>query len=234
MARRELARAYLGAAQCRLARTGRRPCPIPARPRRARAMARTLCLEDGVGMIGGCCGTDVAHIAALDAMLRRIGRVEMGAGGRRRARRRPAWTPVRRLALRPGGVAPGECLAVDRRALQRQRLAQIPPAAGAGRLGRLRRDGPRAGQGRLAHARSVHRLCRARRGRRHDRRRSPACAARSTRRWSSIRPNTRCSKRRSSSMAASRSSTRSISRMARRRPTSGWSWPAALAPRSSP
>ena len=29
-------------------------------------------LEDGVNLIGGCCGTDVPHIAALDAMLRRI------------------------------------------------------------------------------------------------------------------------------------------------------------------
>src|SRR5947209_3497871 len=31
-------------------------------------------LEDGVNMIGGCCGTEATHIAALDAMLRRIGR----------------------------------------------------------------------------------------------------------------------------------------------------------------
>ncbi|MBV8650836.1 MAG: dihydropteroate synthase, partial [Alphaproteobacteria bacterium] len=29
--------------------------------------------EDGINMIGGCCGTDTPHIAALDAMLRRIG-----------------------------------------------------------------------------------------------------------------------------------------------------------------
>jgi 5-methyltetrahydrofolate--homocysteine methyltransferase len=29
--------------------------------------------EDGVNLIGGCCGTDVSHIAALDAMLRRRG-----------------------------------------------------------------------------------------------------------------------------------------------------------------
>ena len=29
--------------------------------------------EDGVNLIGGCCGTSVAHIAALDAMLRRRG-----------------------------------------------------------------------------------------------------------------------------------------------------------------
>ncbi len=52
-------------------------------------------LEDGVAMIGGCCGTDVAHIAALDAMLRRLGRG--GADGRRRPAprvRRPAWTPA--------------------------------------------------------------------------------------------------------------------------------------------
>ncbi|MBX6743801.1 MAG: methionine synthase [Acetobacteraceae bacterium] len=31
--------------------------------------------EDGLNLIGGCCGTNVEHIAALDAMLRRIGGV---------------------------------------------------------------------------------------------------------------------------------------------------------------
>src|SRR5471030_3241413 len=31
-------------------------------------------LEDGIGIIGGCCGTDVPHIAALDQMLRRLGK----------------------------------------------------------------------------------------------------------------------------------------------------------------
>jgi 5-methyltetrahydrofolate--homocysteine methyltransferase len=30
--------------------------------------------EDGIGMIGGCCGTDVPHIAALDQMLRGLGK----------------------------------------------------------------------------------------------------------------------------------------------------------------
>ncbi|MBO0736803.1 MAG: methionine synthase [Alphaproteobacteria bacterium] len=47
-------------------------------------------LEDGVNMIGGCCGTEAAHIAALDAMLRRIG------GNRPRPaprRRNPLWVP---------------------------------------------------------------------------------------------------------------------------------------------
>ncbi|HEX9647521.1 MAG TPA: methionine synthase [Alphaproteobacteria bacterium] len=47
--------------------------------------------EDGVGLIGGCCGTTPAHIAALDAMLR------ARAGAKRRpapARRRVHWLPA--------------------------------------------------------------------------------------------------------------------------------------------
>ncbi|HTZ70358.1 MAG TPA: homocysteine S-methyltransferase family protein, partial [Acetobacteraceae bacterium] len=44
--------------------------------------------EDGVNLIGGCCGTDVSHIAALDDMLRR-------RGGFRPApvERRAVWVP---------------------------------------------------------------------------------------------------------------------------------------------
>src|SRR6516164_11314285 len=48
-------------------------------------------LEDGVNMIGGCCGTEATHIAALDAMLRRIG------GDPRRPpprQRQPVWAPA--------------------------------------------------------------------------------------------------------------------------------------------
>src|SRR5262249_57995927 len=30
-------------------------------------------LEDGVNLIGGCCGTTPAHIAALDQVLKRLG-----------------------------------------------------------------------------------------------------------------------------------------------------------------
>src|SRR5271155_5271247 len=54
-------------------------------------------LEDGVGMIGGCCGTEAAHIAALDAMLRRIGRAS-GDG-------RPRPLPRRRNAVWASSVA---------------------------------------------------------------------------------------------------------------------------------
>ena len=52
-------------------------------------------LEDGVNMIGGCCGTEAAHIAALDAMLRRLGRAS--GDGRRRPpprQRKPVWVPA--------------------------------------------------------------------------------------------------------------------------------------------
>src|SRR6516162_1068642 len=52
-------------------------------------------LEDGVNLIGGCCGTEARHIAALDAMLRRIGR-DRGDGRLRplSRRRNPVWTPA--------------------------------------------------------------------------------------------------------------------------------------------
>jgi 5-methyltetrahydrofolate--homocysteine methyltransferase len=48
-------------------------------------------LEDGVNMIGGCCGTEARHIAALDAMLRRIGRDRPRPLPRQR---NPVWAPA--------------------------------------------------------------------------------------------------------------------------------------------
>jgi len=46
--------------------------------------------EDGINMVGGCCGTDVGHIAALDQMLRR-----RATGGHRPApkARKSVWIP---------------------------------------------------------------------------------------------------------------------------------------------
>ena len=46
--------------------------------------------EDGVALVGGCCGTTAEHVAALDAMLR--ARAEDGFRPRVR-RRRARWTP---------------------------------------------------------------------------------------------------------------------------------------------
>ena len=50
--------------------------------------------EDGLNLIGGCCGTDTPHIAALDAMLRR--RSDKRGGGFRPApvARKPVWIPA--------------------------------------------------------------------------------------------------------------------------------------------
>ncbi|HWT09300.1 MAG TPA: methionine synthase, partial [Roseomonas sp.] len=46
--------------------------------------------EDGVNLIGGCCGTSTPHIAALDAMLRK----RAGSGARPApVRRKPVWVP---------------------------------------------------------------------------------------------------------------------------------------------
>jgi 5-methyltetrahydrofolate--homocysteine methyltransferase len=46
--------------------------------------------EDGVSLVGGCCGTDPRHIGALDAMLRRLA----GGGLRPRVKpRAPSWVP---------------------------------------------------------------------------------------------------------------------------------------------
>ena len=46
--------------------------------------------EDGLNLIGGCCGTSTPHIQALDAMLRKLG----GAAARPApAARKPIWVP---------------------------------------------------------------------------------------------------------------------------------------------
>ncbi|HEY5299593.1 MAG TPA: homocysteine S-methyltransferase family protein, partial [Acetobacteraceae bacterium] len=45
-------------------------------------------VEDGVNLIGGCCGTGTAHIGALDAMLRRRGEARPAP-----VARNPVWVP---------------------------------------------------------------------------------------------------------------------------------------------
>jgi 5-methyltetrahydrofolate--homocysteine methyltransferase len=50
--------------------------------------------EDGINLIGGCCGTTPAHIEALDAMLRRLAGEQGRAEGRPAPRqRKPLWVP---------------------------------------------------------------------------------------------------------------------------------------------
>ncbi len=60
----------------------------PLRPADMASWVERFVAEDGVNLIGGCCGTNIEHIAALDAMLRR-------RGDRRPApvARRAVWVP---------------------------------------------------------------------------------------------------------------------------------------------
>ena len=45
----------------------------PLSPADLATWLRRFVVEDGVNLVGGCCGTDERHIAALDAMLRELG-----------------------------------------------------------------------------------------------------------------------------------------------------------------
>jgi 5-methyltetrahydrofolate--homocysteine methyltransferase len=67
----------------------------PLTPQELTQWLERFVLEDGVNIIGGCCGTEVEHIAALDQMLRRIGRAKEKNGRPRPVpkRRVPVWVP---------------------------------------------------------------------------------------------------------------------------------------------
>ncbi len=63
----------------------------PLGPDEMAAWLKRFVEEDGIGMVGGCCGTTPDHIAAQDAMLRELG------GGEVRPRpveRTPTWVPA--------------------------------------------------------------------------------------------------------------------------------------------
>ncbi len=62
----------------------------PLTPPEMASWVERFILEDGLNLVGGCCGTSTPHIEALDAMLRRRG----GAGHRPTpVARRPVWIP---------------------------------------------------------------------------------------------------------------------------------------------
>ncbi len=67
----------------------------PLRPRELAGWVERFVEEDGVNIVGGCCGTTVEHIAALDAMLRkRAGDSGKGTGLRPAPKQRSSfWVP---------------------------------------------------------------------------------------------------------------------------------------------
>lgn len=62
----------------------------PLSPRELAQWLERFVLEDGVNLIGGCCGTEAEHIAALDALLRRLATDGVRP---RRKERRSVWVP---------------------------------------------------------------------------------------------------------------------------------------------
>jgi 5-methyltetrahydrofolate--homocysteine methyltransferase len=62
----------------------------PLSPEELAQWLERFVLEDGANIIGGCCGTEPRHIAALDQMLRRIGRDRPRPTPKSR---QPSWTP---------------------------------------------------------------------------------------------------------------------------------------------
>ena len=61
---------------------------FPLNPADLASWLERFVIEDGVNLIGGCCGTSVQHIAALDAMLRRRGEHRPTP-----VLRKPVWVP---------------------------------------------------------------------------------------------------------------------------------------------
>ncbi len=61
----------------------------PLDPEQMASWMERFIQEDGLNLIGGCCGTDTPHIRALDAMLRRRGEGFRPAP----AARKPVWVP---------------------------------------------------------------------------------------------------------------------------------------------
>ena len=62
----------------------------PLSPEELSQWLERFVLEDGANIIGGCCGTEPRHIAAIDQMLRRIGRDRPRPVPKAR---RPVWVP---------------------------------------------------------------------------------------------------------------------------------------------
>ena len=119
--------------------------------------------EFGLNVVGGCCGTTPEHLR----------RSSSASTGRAPVLRTPEFEPGCSSIYSHVPFEQELAYLADRRAHERQRLAQVPRRDARGRLGHVRADGARTGEGRRARARRVRRLRRPRRRHRHGRDRGP-------------------------------------------------------------
>ena len=120
--------------------------------------------EFGLNIVGGCCGTTPEH---LRAVVERI-------GTRAPVPRAPSSTSPGCSSIYQPGHRSTRSSRTSPSASARTRTAQeVPRRDARRRLGHLRADGARAGEGRRARPRRLRRLRRPRRRRRHGRDREP-------------------------------------------------------------
>ena len=146
-------------AQRRPARAHRRRRPLPAHPRAELADAHdAFAREYGLALVGGCCGTTPEHMRRWSSGCAAASRAPRA---RARSPARPRSTSTCRSGRTPrtSPSASAPTPTAPRRSARR---------CSPGTLGRLRRDRPRPGPRRRAHARPVRRLRRPRRRRRHE------------------------------------------------------------------
>ncbi len=114
-------------------------------------------VEDGVNLIGGCCGTSIPHIEALDAMLKRLGNPRPAP-----VARKSVWVPAVASLY---GATPlrqeNSYFSIGERC-NANGSKQVARVAGGRGLGWLRGDGARAGRGSLQCAGYLHRFRRPR------------------------------------------------------------------------
>jgi 5-methyltetrahydrofolate--homocysteine methyltransferase len=99
----------------------------PLRPDELAHWLERFLEDDGVNIVGGCCGTDIDHIAALDAMLRRRG------GNRPRPAPTPTAAAGSASSRRPGTGTAAWRWAAIRCAKGRTRSMCAPPSWAATR-----------------------------------------------------------------------------------------------------
>ena len=136
----------------------------PLRPAEMASWVERFVAEDGVNLIGGCCGT-------RSTTSRRWTPCCAGAASVRPApvARHVVWMPSVASLYQQVPLRQENAYLLHRRALQRQRLEEMARAAGGARLGRLRRHGPRTDRRGQQQPRHLHRLRRPRRGGRNGR-----------------------------------------------------------------